>query len=102
LTFYDCPKAALICRDFSKGLRAAVAAKATLDLAKTAPTDEVFSLKPSAILDATKVIVSKEASKPTFVKLQLCEWHAVEAIKQRLVAAGCYKKEKQEKIVDLI
>ena len=36
------------------------------------------------------------------MKLQLCEWHAVEAIKRRLVAASQYKKEQQEEIIDII
>ena len=31
LVFYDCPKAVVIVEDFSKGLGAAVAAKATID-----------------------------------------------------------------------
>jgi hypothetical protein len=46
LAFYDCPEAALICGDFSKGLGAAVAAKATSDLAKTPPTDEALPQDP--------------------------------------------------------
>jgi hypothetical protein len=73
LAFYDCPEAVLICGDFSKGLGAAVAAKATSDLAGTTPTDKVSPLDPSAILDATEVIVGEAVEKPTLVKLQLCE-----------------------------
>jgi hypothetical protein len=41
LAFYDCPKAAIICKDFSKGLRAAVAAKAACDLTRVPPTNNV-------------------------------------------------------------
>lgn len=36
------------------------------------------------------------------MKLQLCEWHTVEAIKRRLVAAGRYKKERRDEIIDMI
>jgi hypothetical protein len=69
LAFYDCLKAALIYSNFSKGLRAVVTAKATLDIARATLTDKVSSLEPSAILNATKVIISKAASKPILVKL---------------------------------
>jgi hypothetical protein len=102
LAFYDYPEAALICGDFSKGLGAAVAAKATADLAGTEPTDEVLPQDPAALLEATEVIVGEVTNKALAVKLQLCEWHAVEAIKRKLVAVGRYKKERREKIVDLI
>jgi hypothetical protein len=34
--------------------------------------------------------------------LQLCEWHAIQAIKRRLVAARRYKKERREEIIDKI
>ena len=34
--------------------------------------------------------------------LQLCEWHAVAAIKRRLVAAGKYNKERRDEIVSII
>lgn len=43
LAFLDCPKPTLIIDDFSKGLRAAVAAKAIADLEGIALTDKVFS-----------------------------------------------------------
>lgn len=102
LAFYDCPKAALIYKDFSKGLRAAVAAKATSDLARTTPTNKVLSLETSVILDATQVVVGEATGKPAPVKLQLCEWYAIEAIKQKLVVAGRYKKDQQEEIIELI
>jgi hypothetical protein len=102
LVFYDCPEAALICGDFSKGLGAAVVAKASSDVIKSTPTDEVSPLDASAIIDVTEVIVGEAVEKPTPVKLQLCEWHAVEVIKRRLVAAGRYKKNQREKIIDLI
>ena len=36
------------------------------------------------------------------IALQLCEWHAAEAIKRRLVHAGKYTKETREGLVDLI
>ena len=41
LAFYNCPKLDLIIRDFSKGLRAAVAAKAVADLARLELSDDV-------------------------------------------------------------
>jgi hypothetical protein len=38
--FYDCPKAAIIVGDFAKGLGAACAAKAAVDLSLTKITEE--------------------------------------------------------------
>jgi MULE transposase domain len=40
LAFYDCPKAAVVVRDFFKGLGAAIAAKAAVDLSLTEIIDE--------------------------------------------------------------
>ena len=40
LAFYDCPKAAVIVGDFAKGLGAACAAKAAVDLSLTEITEE--------------------------------------------------------------
>jgi MULE transposase domain len=102
LAFLDCPEPALIIGDFSKGLGVAVAAKATADLEGIAPTDEALSQDPSDLLEATEVIVGKGVERPILVKLQLCEWHAVEAIKRKLVAAGCYKKERRDEIIEMI
>jgi hypothetical protein len=67
--FYNCLEAALIYSNFSKGLSIVAVVKATLDLARTTLTDKVASLEPSVIFNATKVIVSKAANKPTPVKL---------------------------------
>jgi hypothetical protein len=40
LVFYNCPKAAVVVRDFSKGLAAAMAAKAAVDLSLTEVVEE--------------------------------------------------------------
>ena len=34
--------------------------------------------------------------------MQLCEWHAVSAIKKRLVAAGKYSKERRDELISII
>jgi hypothetical protein len=73
LAFLDCPEPTLITGDFSKGLGAAVAEKATIDLEGIAPIDEVLSQDPADLLGATKVIVGEAIEKRTIVKLQLCE-----------------------------
>ena len=36
------------------------------------------------------------------LKLQYCNWHAVEAIERKLVAAGRYSKERREEPIFLI
>jgi len=68
LVFYNCPELALIVGDFSKGLRAAVAAKAIADLASIKPTNECIALEDD-LLKATKVVVRES----TRITLQLCE-----------------------------
>ena len=35
-------------------------------------------------------------------RLQLCEWHAIEAIKKRLIHSGRYSKETRFVLIDLI
>jgi hypothetical protein len=40
LVFYNCPKAAVVVEDFFKGLKAAIAAKAAVDLSLTNITEE--------------------------------------------------------------
>jgi hypothetical protein len=42
LAFYNCPKPLIIVEDFSKGLRAACAAKAAVDLSLTKITEEAL------------------------------------------------------------
>jgi hypothetical protein len=56
LVFYNCPELALIVRNFFKGLRAAVAAKAIADLAGIKPTNECIALEDD-FLKATEVVV---------------------------------------------
>jgi hypothetical protein len=67
--FYNCLKATLIYRDFSKGLGVAVVAKATSNLASIAPTDEVPPLDSSVILNVIEVTVGEAVEKPMQVKL---------------------------------
>ena len=99
LAFYNCPKPALIIGDFSKGLGAAVAAKAAADLASLEPTDEIIIEQDDPDFpDVTEVVVDKGQK----IYLQLCEWHAIQAIKRRLVAAGRYSKERREEIINKI
>ena len=60
LAFYDCTKLALIIRDFSKGLGAAVAAKTVADLASLEPTNEIIIKQDNLdFLDVTEVVVGK-------------------------------------------
>jgi hypothetical protein len=58
LVFYNCPEPDLIVGDFSKGLGAAVAAKAAADLAGLEPSDEVQKDLPE-FPEATEVIVGE-------------------------------------------
>jgi hypothetical protein len=67
LAFNDCPKAAIIVGDFSKGLRATCAAKAALDLSLTKIANEPLVCpleRDKELLEAVEVIVYKTSNKP--------------------------------------
>jgi MULE transposase domain len=111
LAFWDCPKPTLIVGDFSKGLGAAVVAKAAADLAAKAVDGVTLELRDEAeepnldpnFPEAAKAVVGEgEGQRVQRVKLQLCEWHAIQAIKRRLVLARRYKKDKREEIINKI
>src|SRR5436305_2822188 len=100
LVFYDCPEAAIIVGDFSKGLGAAVAAKAAIDHGLVDIMEDALVCPPhrdQEIPEAAKVLITETQS----VLLQLCEWHAVAAIKRRLIAAGKYKKERRDELISM-
>jgi hypothetical protein len=105
LAFNDCSEAAVIVRDFLKGLEAACTAKAAVDLGLTETTDEALVCPPEQdkkVSEAIEVVVHEALRKPQYMFLQLCKWHAVQAIKQRLVAARQYKKERREELISMI
>jgi hypothetical protein len=64
LAFYDCPEPALIIGDFSKGLSAAIAAKATIDL-----KGDVVGQTTVSFLITNEVVVSEENRKEQRVYL---------------------------------
>jgi hypothetical protein len=105
LAFHNCPEAAIIVGDFSKGLGAACAAKAAVDLGLTEITEEPLVCPPDRdeeMPEAAEVVVHEALGKPQAVLLQLCEWHAVQAIRRRLVAAGRYTKERRDELTSMI
>ena len=63
LVFYDCPEAAVIVGDFAKGLGAAIAAKAAVDLGLTKITEEPLvcpANRDEEFLEAAEVTVHEE------------------------------------------
>jgi hypothetical protein len=100
LAFYDCLEPAVICGDFSKGLGAAIKLKAFQDARQEAEPERDFPEPRSvAHIDEDTIIVQVAVgreSETTF--LQLCEWHAVEAIKKHVIDAGRYSKESRKDI----
>jgi hypothetical protein len=117
LCFYNCPQPRLICGDFSKGLGAAVALQATREFIKAMEDkdkDGFVDIDDIAMVeDATESVVEFLAGNAVVVdvgvgtkgertRLQLCEWHAIEAIKKRLINCGRYSKETREVLVDLL
>jgi hypothetical protein len=76
LAFYNCPDAAVIVGDFSKGLRAAVAAKAAVDLRLTTVTEEALVCPldhDKELSEAAEVVVYEAYRGVQYVLLQLCE-----------------------------
>jgi hypothetical protein len=74
LVFNDCSEAGVIVGDFSKGLGAACAAKAAVDLSLTEITEEALvcsSEKDEELPEAVEVIVYKALRKPQHIFLQL-------------------------------
>jgi hypothetical protein len=107
LVFYDCPKAAVVVRDFSKGLGAVMAVKAAVDLSLTKVIKEplvCLADQDEELPKAVEVIVHEELDhrQPQHVLLQLCEWHAVATIKRRLIAARKYTKERRDELISII
>ena len=92
--FYDCPEVEVIIADFTRGLGAAIAAKARLD-------SSIKEDEECEIVGASEVLVDG-ASERAKIRLQLCEWHATEAIKKRLIHAGKYTKERREELTNLV
>jgi len=67
LAFNDCPEAAVIVGDFSKGLGAACAAKAAVDLGLTDITEEALVCpleRDEELLEAAEVVVNEASRKP--------------------------------------
>jgi hypothetical protein len=105
LAFYNCSENAVIVGDFSKSLGAAYAAKAAVNLGLTEIIDKALVYpvdRDEEIPEAAEVIVNKAGRRPQHILLQLCKWHAVAAIKRRLVTAERYKKEQQEELISMI
>lgn len=115
LIFYDCLWPMVVCGDFSKGLGKCVADKADEDVRKDREAvekarqakallfanDSISSIdeiedKDTIVVD---VVVNSEGER---MILQLCEWHAIEAIKKRLIHSGRYCKERREELVSLV
>jgi hypothetical protein len=64
-----------------------------VDLGLTNITEEALVCPPDRdeeLPEAAKIVVNEASRKPQYILLQLCEWHAVQAIKRRLVATGKY------------
>ena len=97
--FYDCPEAAVICADFTKGLGASIAARALRDAGEEDEAVQQRQLKPGELPDISALQLGSGEEETI---LQLCEWHAAKAIQRKLVHAGKYSKEKREGLTDLV
>jgi hypothetical protein len=114
LCFYNCPQPSLMCGDFSKGLGAAVALQALLELAKASKENEDSFVNIDNVVDGevegageflegdTIIVDVVVGLKGECTRLQLCEWHAIEAIKRRFVNCGRYSKDTREVLINLL
>lgn len=119
LCFYNCPQLTLICGDFSKGLRAAVALKVKQELALALKgnkdgfvnINEIDDIKIKAersagaqeFLEGEIIVIKvKVGTKGEKTHLQLCEQHTIKAIKKRLIHSRRYSKETQLMLVNLL
>lgn len=91
LIFHDrCPGPGVILGDFAAGLVAAMTKKRSQTL------DRDIAL--NVAWEVSQAMDSVEAN----CALQLCTWHAAEAIKKRLITAGGYPKEIRKELETLI
>jgi hypothetical protein len=101
--FYNCPEAAVICVDFTKGLGAAIAARALCESGVKSEAAQERTLKPRELLNVSLMLLSNKEDKDRFKTiLQLYEWHATKAIQRKLVHASRYSKEKREGLTNLV
>jgi hypothetical protein len=106
----------VVCGDFSKGLGKCLADKAeeyvrkdsqAVDKAQQAKALVLFANDSISSIDENEdkdtivvdVVVNSEGER---IILQLCEWHAIKAIKKRLIHSGRYCKERREELVSLV
>ena len=100
--FYDCPKAVVICVDFTKGLGAAIAAKALQESGVEDEASQQRRLEAGELPNIAIIIMGSSSNKQAETILQLCEWHTVEAIKRKLVHTSKYSKERRKELTNLI
>src|ERR1700722_15914944 len=109
--FFNCPEPVVIVADFMKGLGAAIAAKTQEDrktgtkegrerVAKQELFAELDGVNGGGLPASKSVVIINAEGHKEVTTLQLCEWHALEAIKRRLIHAGQYPKEKREELID--
>ena len=104
LMFYDRSDSAVIVENFSKSLDAVMTRYE--EQAKQADREKEVNKDVKA--DREEMPEGLRLSFKASVKmkkdciLQLCEWHAVEAIKKRLVVADQYIKKRQKKLINYI
>jgi len=104
LMFYDHSDSAVIVENFSKGLDAvmircegqAKQADREKEVNKGVKADKEKMSKGLRLSFKASVKMKKDCI------LQLCEWHAVKAIKKRLVVADQYIKKRQKKLSNYI
>jgi hypothetical protein len=101
--FYNCPEAAVICADFTKGLRAAIAAWSLCESGAKEEALQERTLEPSELPNVSTMLLSDKDNKNRFkTVLQLYEWHALKAIQRRLVHVSKYSTKRREVLTSLV
>lgn len=86
--FHDCIGPRVIISDFALGLSSAMCRTRQISRAEAGVEDRMTMLQIDVF--------------GTDVQLQLCAWHAVEAIRKRLIRAGRYPAELQKELQNLL
>jgi hypothetical protein len=72
--FYNCPEAAVICADFTKGLGAAIAARALRESGVESEAAQERTLEPGELPNVSSMLLGNEEDEDRFKTiLQLCE-----------------------------
>ncbi|KAI9760481.1 MAG: hypothetical protein M1840_002409 [Geoglossum simile] len=102
LIFYVCPLPHAVAGDFAAGLPAAMATtkeQVAFRIIEKKEGEKANEEETEAVAKVRQQMTSREIGN---CFLQICEWHAVQAIRKRLTITGGYPGEWKDLIIDLV